>query len=101
MATVLSRALKLPGKEAQPRDHPARAGPGETGRPGSGGEAGWGLAPTWAELQRRGGDAMQPPRARVHAPPGGETGARRVAGRGRGASLGDSGRGAAGGARGR
>lgn len=32
MATVLSRALKLPGKELQLCDHPAPAGPGEMGR---------------------------------------------------------------------
>lgn len=54
MATVLSRALKLPGKESKGRDHPAPAGPGETGRRGSGGEAGGSLAPTRAELQASG-----------------------------------------------
>ena len=72
MATVLSRALKLPGKKPQPRDHPAPAGPGEMGRRDSGGEADRGLAPTRAQLQARGGEALQPPRAGVHAPPGGK-----------------------------
>ena len=33
MATVLSRALKLPGKEWPPLDHPAPTGAGETRRP--------------------------------------------------------------------
>ena len=38
MATVLSRALKLPGK-LQPRDHPAHAGLGGLGTPGSRGRS--------------------------------------------------------------
>lgn len=38
MATVLSRALKLPGK-LQPRDHPAHAGLGGVGTPGSRGRS--------------------------------------------------------------
>lgn len=70
MATVLSRALKLPGKKPQPRDHLAPAGPGEVGRGGSGGEADRVLAPTRKEVRDRGGEAVQPPGAGVHASPG-------------------------------
>lgn len=58
MATVLSRALKLPGKEeSQPRDHPALAGFGETDRRGCGGERTRPFEP-WAQFagaRRRGG----------------------------------------------
>lgn len=60
MATVLSRALKLPGKKPPPRDHPAPAGPGEMGRRDSGGEADRGLAPTRAQLPARGGERCSP-----------------------------------------
>ena len=61
MATVLSRALKLPGK-LQPRDHPAPAGLGEVGTPGSQGRnlSGPGPNPSGAAgARRRDGEASR------------------------------------------
>lgn len=83
MATVLSRALKLPGKELQPRDHPAPApapaGLGETRLCGWS-RSGPGPNPGGAAGARR--RAVQP------TPWAGVSGARRVGDRGRGASPG-------------
>lgn len=90
MATVLSRALKLPGKKPQPRDHLAPAGPGEVGRGGSGGEADRVLAPTRKEVRDRGGEAVQPPGAGVHASPGAHGALGGSGGHQRGASLGET-----------
>lgn len=91
MATVLSRALKLPGK-LQPRDHLAPAGLGEVRTPGSRGPSlsESGPNPSGAAGARR-RDGAAPPRAGVHAPPGGKRGARRVGGCRRGANLGNAG----------
>lgn len=49
------------------------------------------LAPARVELQARGGETVHPPRAGVHAPPGGKRGAWRVGGCRRGANLGNAG----------
>lgn len=91
MATVLSRALKLPGK-LQPRDHPAHAGLGGGGDSSLPGAKPIGVWPQPERSCRRAeARRCSPPRAGVHAPPGGKRGAWRVGGCRRGANLGNAG----------